>query len=105
MNLIDSQTDMAFGQGTIHPHHIAGKYGVVACCGTFFIRSSPRTKPFFTDVVMRCEECGDDQFAINETLFADNPDVIPPRHERKYRKIRKNKKSVLLNFPGMTNHF
>ena len=98
MSLVDPQTDMAFGQATIFPYHIARKYGVVACCGTFFIRSSPRTKQFFTDVVIRCEECGNDQNATNETLFADDPDVTPPKHKRKYRKIRKDKKIGSIEF-------
>ena len=85
MSLVDPQTDMAFGQGTIYPLPIARKYGVVACGGTFFIRSNQRTKQFFTGVTARCEKCGDDQVALNEALFADNPDVIPPKHERKHK--------------------
>ena len=120
MSLVDPQTDMAFGQGTAFPCPIAKKYGVVVCGGTFFIRSNQKTKRFFTNVVMRCEECGDDQTALNETLFsgnstaagkatiwqialnkilfADKPDVTPPKHERKYREIRESETAGVIEF-------
>lgn len=60
--------DMVFSQGTIWPPDILAKRGVVACCGLFAVRASPRTCAFFAALERRVAVEHDDQVSINRLL-------------------------------------
>lgn len=60
--------DMVFSQGTLWPPDVHHTRGVVACCGLFAVRSSPRTRDFFTDLETRVAVEHDDQVAVNRLL-------------------------------------
>ena len=77
---------MVFSQGTAWPPDVHAKYGIVLCCGFFYIRKTDHTLSFISDLEKRARVDGDDQVSLNRILDesgyeweVSNPYKIPFR--------------------------
>ena len=67
--LKEIKTDLIFSQGTVHPRPMFDKFGLVACCGFFFIRDSKGARLFLSLLKSDVQSTGDDQVSVNKILY------------------------------------
>lgn len=79
-------SDIVFSQGTIWPYDVHALYGLVLCCGLFYLNNSAPSREFFKAVKSRVIQDRDDQIAVNREVATriagwqiDEPYHIPFR--------------------------
>lgn len=79
-------TPIVFSQGTVWPNDIHLRYGLVLCCGFFYLSADESSLRFIDEVIGRIEVDRDDQVAVNRVVAEqidgweiDDPYRIPFR--------------------------
>ena len=88
-DILASDADMVFSQGTIWPPDVHRHHGIVLCCGFFFLRPDQQVLAFLDAVDARMITDRDDQMAVNRVVAAliddwqvDDPYEVPFRQDR-----------------------
>lgn len=78
--------NIVFTQGTVWPHDVHALYGVVLCCGLFYLNNSPQAKQFVAQIKERVINDKDDQVSVNREVASritgwqiEEPVLIPFR--------------------------
>ena len=66
--LLETNTHLAFSQGTIWPRDIVREWGFVLCCGVFLARATPDVAELFGRIGLRIADDRDDQISFNRAL-------------------------------------
>lgn len=85
-HLFESDHELVFSQGTIHPREAFDAVGFVLCCGLFMMRAGPVAAKFCELLKDDLEETGDDQASVNRLL--SNLGTVWPGHKSPHYRIQ-----------------
>tara|TARA_B100000519_G_scaffold203369_1_gene225971 strand:+ start:15853 stop:16611 length:759 start_codon:yes stop_codon:yes gene_type:complete len=61
-------SNIIFTQGTVWPHDVHALYGIVLCCGLFYLNNSEQAKQFVKQIRARVVTDNDDQISVNREV-------------------------------------
>ncbi len=70
--IADIDAELIFSQGTYWPPEVHEEWGFVLCCGFFYIKNSPKTRTFLSQLCEQVLIDGDDQVSVNKLLLKLN---------------------------------
>ena len=68
----NKELDLIMSQGTIYPRECFKEWGLVLCCGLFFVRSNEKTIQLLREIEDDTKRTGDDQKSLNMILKGKN---------------------------------
>jgi hypothetical protein len=78
--------NIVFTQGTVWPYDVHALYGVVLCCGLFYLNNCQQTRQFVKQIRERVLNDKDDQISVNREVASringwkiEDPQLIPFR--------------------------
>jgi hypothetical protein len=67
----DRDADLIVSQGTAWPHDVHARWGLVLCCGLFYVHASKKMSAFMAEMLRDMRTSRDDQVSFNRVVASD----------------------------------